>query len=161
MSDRYDGLSLPELLDLMHPIVEPATISWMPETVGWWIAAGWVAAVVLVLAWHWRRSSLENRYRREAEVELDAIADASRSDPEVAAQAIAVLLKRTALSAFPREQVAALTGADWAEFLVRTTNRDPTVARDATRLSDAAYRPGADGQQLVEAARRWIRVHRV
>jgi hypothetical protein len=161
MSARYADLSLPELLDLMHPIVEPDAVPLLPQTPGWWIVFGWLAGLILLLAWHWRRRWLRNRYRREAEAELDAIALTVDTEPRLAAEAIAELLKRTALSAFPRERVAALTGPEWAEFLVQTAGNDPAVADGAERLSEAAYRANADGHPLIAAARCWIRVHRV
>lgn len=161
MSDRYADLSLPELLDLMHPIVEPDAVSWLPQTPGWWIVLGWSLGCGLLLIRHRRRRAAKNRYRRAAEAELDAIAIVSDSDPLHAAEAIAELLKRTALSAFPRDRVATLTGPEWAAFLVRSAGNDESIAAVAARLSEAAYRPDADGRQLIEAARRWIRRHRV
>ena len=91
---------------------------------------------------------------------LDGIAARAASDPSGSAQEIAALLKRTALAASPREAVASLYGADWAAFLCRTAGNDAEVAAAADRLALSTYRADADGRELVNSARRWIRLHR-
>ena len=32
---EYERLNLPQLLDLMHDLVEPEAVAWTPQTVGW------------------------------------------------------------------------------------------------------------------------------
>lgn len=160
MNSQYEGLSLPELLDLMHEIVVPNPVSWLPATEGWWALSGWAIAMSAIAllqlrAW-WRR----NRYRREAVAELDVIARKADADPAVAAADIAALIKRTALAAFPREQVASLYGTQWAQFISATAGNDPVVADLVEQISVAAYRSDVDGRMLINPARRWIQVHR-
>ncbi len=159
MNEEYRGLNLPQLLDLMHALVEPEPVSWMPQTVGWWVLAAWVVVGAGLLAWHaygvWRR----NRYRQEALAALDAIEARARAG-ESSAEPVAVLLKRTALAAYPREEVARLYGADWARFLGESSGNDPVVASSAEHLANAAYRADVDATALIEPARRWIEVHR-
>jgi hypothetical protein len=71
----------------------------------------------------------QNRYRREAIAELarheENLRDAARR--ATALVAVAELLKRTAITAFPREQVAGLTGAAWFAFLDRTGPVPPSI----------------------------------
>jgi hypothetical protein len=157
---QYDGLNLPELLDRMHGLAMPEPVPWLPQTPGWWIVLGWLVAVLLLVAWQVARRRRRNRYRRDALAELRAIETDSRTDPAVAAQRIAGVLKRTALVAYPREQVAALYGSDWARFLRESSDDDPQVAGDADLLATAAYRPDTDPKALAGPARRWIRRHR-
>jgi hypothetical protein len=71
-----------------------------------------------------------------------------------------VLLKQAALAAYPRADIAALYGADWARFLNESASKDPLVAEASMRLATASYRPDADGRELISPARRWIQVHR-
>jgi hypothetical protein len=155
----YEGRNLPQLLDLMHEVVTPEPVSWLPQTVGWWVVAGWLSALVLLGALHgylkWRR----NRYRRDALAELRAIEQQSPID-NVSARSIAELLKRTALAAYPREQVAPLYGAEWAGFLRESAGDDEIVTAEAERLATMAYRPDSDVSTLIRPARRWIEVHR-
>lgn len=156
----YDGLNLPQLLELMHELEMPEPVSMVPQTPGWWVLAGWFAAVVLVVAARLAGRRRRNRYRREAASLLDGIAARAASDPSGSAQEIAALLKRTALAAYPREAVASLYGADWAAFLCRTSGHDAEVVAAADQLAFSAYRADADGGGLIRPARRWIRLHR-
>lgn len=159
MSD-YDGLNLPDLMALMHELVMPEPVSWLPETPGWWVAFGWLSVIAVIGATEVVRRRRRNRYRREATMLLKAIELQLHSEPAAVAAQIAALLKRTALVAYPRPTVAHLYGAEWARFLRETVSDDPEVAAAAERLASAAYRPDADGMSLVKPAQRWIRIHR-
>ena len=157
---QYDGLNLPQLLDLMHGLVMPEPVAWLPTTPGWWIVLGWLLAMLLLGGWRllqrWRR----NRYRRDALAELKQIEGNAGLAPNEVAHSVAALLKRTALVAYPREDVASLHGSDWATFLKQSSRDDRQIADAAERLAAAAYRPDADGAALSRPARRWIRLHR-
>lgn len=157
---RYEGLDLPQLLQLMHPLVDPAVVPMLPATPGWWIVLAWIFAVALLTVLHFRRRHRRNRYRREALRELDAIDREQALSKEQSAQLIAAVLKRAALAAYPRDEVAALATQEWAAFLSRSTNDDRKVAAAAPMLAASAYSPDADGRALIAPARRWIRLHR-
>ena len=156
----YEGLNLPRLLELMHEIVVPEPTSRLPEGPGWWILAGWLLAVVAIGLRAGIDRRRRNRYRREAATLLDGIEAAAGNDPAGAAAEIAIILKQTALAAYPRADVAALCGDDWARFLSESAGNDPAVAEASGKLAVAAWHPDADGRELVAAARHWIRVHR-
>ena len=157
---KYDGLNLPQLLNLMHELVMPEPVAWLPQTPGWWIVLGWLIAVLFLLAWQFARRRRRNRYRRDALAELRSIAAQPELGPEESAQHVAALLKRTALAAYSREDVAALYGRDWAQFLKDSSGNDRQVTAAADMLAAAAYRPDADGADLARPASRWIRLHR-
>lgn len=154
--NRFDGLSLSQLLDLLHEIVPPEAVSWLPQTSGWLILGAWLAAIIVIGLRHWLALRRRNRYRRVALAELDRIA--GRADGTAAD--VALLVKRTALAAYPRERVASLSGAEWAAFLSSSTGDDPVVAGGAEPIASAAYRADAYSGPLIEPARRWIRMHR-
>ena len=120
----YEGLNLPQLLELMHELVMPEPVSRAPEGPGWWILFGWFAIVVVVIV----RAAIErrrrNRYRREAMARLDQVEAAASEDPSAAAAEVAVILKQAALAAYPRADVAALYGKDWARFLNQSASND-------------------------------------
>lgn len=157
---QYDGLNLPQLLELMHGLVMPDPVPWSPETPGWWILFGWLLGMLFIAGYSFVQQRRRNRYRRQALAVLSAIDREVDLHPAESAQRIAALLKRTALAAYPRQQVASLFGGEWAKFLVATTNHDRQVAEAADRLAAAAYRDDADGRELIGPARRWIRLHR-
>ena len=104
-----------------------------------------------------------NRYRREALSELKRIeAGAATSAPAELAAALASLVRRTALAAFPREQVASLTNAAWLSFLDRTDGRRTFSEGPGRALETSAYRqaPAMDSSGLISAVRSWIKLHR-
>ena len=158
--NRFDGLNLPQLLDLIHDLVRPEPIAWTPQTIGWAVILVWVVVVIALVVLHriqiWRR----NKYRREALAELRQIGQQQVLDQQAMAYSIARLIKRTALAAFAREQVADLYGKDWADFLRSSSGNDQLIERNADALGDAAYARTANGQDLLAPAQRWIKVHR-
>src|SRR5260221_8720813 len=91
----------------LKDIATPPPVSWFPQTWGWMALAVLLAAVVLALLVRQVRRYRANRYRREALLELKALEHEIR-DPTTrreAVQALAALLKRTALGAWPRADV--------------------------------------------------------
>lgn len=143
----------PADLSNLRDLALPPAVSWWPPAPGWWIlaAAGLtVAAIVIATA---VASHRRNAYRREA---LQALASADLP-------AISTILKRAALTAWPREQVAALSGAAWFGFLDRTGRMTAFTAGAGRDLETAAFggNVSADAAEAVrQAARTWLREHR-
>jgi hypothetical protein len=156
----YEGLNLPQLLELMHELVMPAPISRLPEGPGWWVLCSWLALVAAILVKALLDRRRRNRYRREAIAQLDRIEAAAGDNPAAAAAQVAVLLKQAALAAYPRADVAALYGKDWARFLNASASNDPIIEKASMQLATAAFHPDADGRNLIVPARRWIMLHR-
>ena len=90
MSEKYEGLNLPQLLDLMHDIVMPESVAMTPQTDGWLVVAGWSAAVAALAAIKIAQRRRRNRYRRDALAELDRI----DTNSDTAAGDIASIVKR-------------------------------------------------------------------
>lgn len=134
--------------EAMQGLILPPPVSFWPATPAWFVLFAVLAALMLWIAWRaWRRWRT-NAYRRQA---LRAL-ETARQPAEIAA-----ILKRTALAAWPRAEVAALSGADWAAFLQRTAPNAKLDATVAQRLASLAYAP-ASLDARGDAAR-WIRVH--
>ncbi len=160
--------SVETALRTLHDITTPALVSWLPQSWGW--AALAIAFGLALLIWLIRslRRYRRNAYRREALRLLDVAAEDIRNSPisEAGLQEVAELLKRTALSAWPREKVASLSGPDFARFLTQSApNMDEQAL--ATLLDDLEYRasdpvtPHPDDRQIIETARDWIENHHV
>jgi hypothetical protein len=155
-------VSDPASLQNLHDIVVPAPVDWWPPAPGWYLLAAVLAVALLLLAvkgWrHWRR----NRYRGEA---LKEIARLRRAGVNADLQGLPELLKRAALSAWPRAAVAGLTGPDWHRFL------DAGVARPCfcgevgpilDRLAYGGEPPGANEvNRALDAAEAWLKQHKV
>lgn len=160
-------------LEKLHPLLEPAPPSWMPQTVGWAVLA---AALLLLGAWlgwrAWQRWQAR-RYRRLAARRLQQLRALLKSGQTAPAQRLAAarelpaLVRRLALAHAPREQIAPLQGPDWARWLDRSLpGADAAFERGAgRRLGDWAYLPESalpwpelDG--LLALIERWIHEHR-
>ncbi|WP_127115947.1 DUF4381 domain-containing protein [Shimia sediminis] len=150
---QTEGLNLVEMLDLLEPIPEPPPISMIPATKGWiWLTL----LILLAFAWALRsylRHRQANAYRRAALAELDK----ARGDPA----RIAAILRRTALVAFARRDVAPLVGQDWLRFLNETCPGAAFTGEVGVALTEAPYRDnGSSSPDLVHQCRLWIRKHR-
>lgn len=153
----------PASLDNLRDIVLPPPAPWLPPAVGWRIIAAALAAAAVIALWRAVRRWRANAYRREALRRLGAV-DASGESPASAAADLLAILKRAALAAYPRAAVANLTGPQWAGFLDDTGGtKDFTAgpARDLWPLAYGAPAGGADLGGAFDAARRWLRRHRV
>lgn len=145
------GLNLVEMLDLLQPIPEPEPISMIPVTQGWlWLALTlFVCLVWFVFAI--RRRFRSNAYRRAALRELDA----AGNDPA----RIATILRRTALVAYPRQEVVPLMGEAWLHFLNETCPGVSFDGETGAALVQAPYRGAEPDAELERQSRHWIRKH--
>ncbi len=158
--EELEGLNLTELVERMVAPIEPPPVSLWPQTIGWLVVAGFVCGVAMIVGAHaWVRYR-RNAYRRAALRELAAIEADSAGDARARAARVAGVVKRAALVAYPRPEVAGLYGAEWRAFLERSagTRLDPV---GLAGFGDAAYRDGtaADLAPMLGVARAWIGGH--
>lgn len=132
-------------LDKLHDIVSPPEPGIWPPASGVWVALGLVAVLLVVLCVWLVRRRRRGAYRRAG---LALLANAAT------AHDISVVLKRVALVAFPRPEVAPLHGQDWVDFLHRTGPR----AEFDFLLADDPRQPVPTAARA--SAARWIRRHR-
>jgi len=156
-------------LEKLADVVSPPPPDWLPRTWGWAIVG---LLLLMLLAWalrRWHRQRVANRYRREALAELARLQPRLAADDTAArAQALAdavELLKRVALAAFPRPQVAALNGPRWVAFLREHAGHARLDDASLRWIETAEYRtapPSADeARALGRTVRQWIEAHRV
>jgi Domain of unknown function (DUF4381) len=141
----------------------PREVSLWPQT---WEAR---TAIVLLLAgliaavWRFVHDRRVNRYRREALAELNLMGEANASDREKKLTRLTLLVRRTALAAFPREQVASLAGPAWLSFLDRSYGGQEFSQGIGRLLVSGPYQQAqpdeAQLQSLSGLVRRWIRGH--
>ena len=158
----------PAALQSLRELPLPDAVSYAPQTIGWLFVALLLIGLMLALAWRaWRRYE-RARYRREALAELGRL-EAKLNDDATRGAALAgigPLIKRTALAAAPRAQVASLSGAAWLEYLRTHGAFDD---ESGALLYTASYAPAAriatispqQAQRLAQAARDWIESHHV
>jgi len=158
----------PASLQNLNDIILPASVGWWPLATGWYVLFG---ISMIILAWFSYQSIrrwFADRYRRAALNELRSIEEGIRSAAkrDSSLRQIPILLKRTALSAYQRDQVASLSGKDWHDFL-NTTLRTPVFSESISSILDKlSYTSGdlssVDSQAvtaLLNASKKWLQHH--
>lgn len=152
---------LADLIDI--PL--PQEVSLLPQTWPLRIAIVLIAVLVVWTIWRFVHHRCANRYRREALSELDRIGQTSDAAPRRLADQLALLVRRTALGAFPRETIAPLTGTAWLAFLDRSYGGDEFSRGVGRWIVSGPYQQTEPGRDELNALRalvdRWIRVHHV
>ena len=135
----------------------PDPMHWWPPAPGWWLLLFAVPALLALLFWLWRWVR-RMTVGKLALAELESIAQ-SNADARDKVQQLAILLRRIALSLYPREQVASLVGEQWLTFLDGPLG-DNSFSQGAGRLLiDAPYRREVqtDLDALYALCRLWIK----
>jgi LPXTG-motif cell wall-anchored protein len=148
-------------------IALPAPISWMPQTWGWMALAGLLLAAGGWLMLRKIRRYAANRYRREALGELARLELRLADDRErgEALAALPELLKRVALTAWQRTEVATLSGQAWVVFLRKHAGPEGFPDLAANLIDDLEYRTrrptlnAEEGLAVAKAVRKWIEGH--
>ena len=144
----------------IEELIAPPPVSWLPVTLGWKLLAACAVALALWYGLKALRRWRGNRYRRDA---LRQLRELAARDCEDRLPAIAVLLKSTALAAWPRREVAPLSGAAWVAWL--ECAGAVFSPRSRSLLAGEQYMRGADVnagdiELLSSEAAAWIRNHR-
>lgn len=158
----------PASLQNLNDIVLPTAVNWWPLAAGWYVLLG---SFLLAVAWfgyqawkHWGN----NRYRRAALNELQLLTATIQTTEkhDASLRQLPVLLKRTALSAYPRDIVAPLSGDDWYQFLNAQLKKPSFTATSTGLLDNISYSSGdlssIDSQAtttLLNAIKHWLRYH--
>lgn len=162
----------------LHDIVLPAPVGYLPQTIGWVILLGLAIGIAVWLGVVVRRRRRARRYRELALADLEALrrryqegVEQEGVEQESVRQevfaALPELVKRTALVAFPRPEVASLNGEAWLEFLNRTYGGAGFTDGPGRWLPDLAYASGGGGPipdddevaRLTSLVGTWIRNH--
>ena len=159
----------PASLQNLNDIVMPSSVPWWPLATGWYVL---MALLLLLLGWaiyQFARNWIANRYRRSALKDLQALARGIKTPAEkdVCLKQIPPLLKRTALSVYPRGRVAGLSGESWYLFLNSTTDMSSFTHSTFETLNQISYSTGDLGDineqatsDLVRACEHWLKRHR-
>jgi hypothetical protein len=158
-------------LQNLHDIVVPTPVSWLPPAPGWY-ALG--LTLLLFLLWGavlWYRRWQRNAYRRQALAELARIENALAEDsaPHLLLPRLPELVKRTALAAYGRGEVAFLCGRPWLDFLDHSSDKPLFSGENGRLLLTCSYgsAPLLDGvsreqvRNLCRDIHNWLAGHRV
>ncbi|MGM0767177.1 MAG: DUF4381 domain-containing protein [Pseudomonadota bacterium] len=145
-------------LNQLRDIHLPDTGGFWPPAPGWWVLLALVliiviAGIVLVRRWQHR-----NRWLRVARRELEHLARTHAADPRWFAE-LNALLKQCARIRYPRAHPEALSGQQWAEFLLKTSPKDRVASRPIVEaMVSSSWQPeaSADPQRALAFARLWL-----
>ena len=150
----------PDPLAQLRDIHLPEPVSWWPPAPGWWGLALFVLALFGLGAYLLFLSLQKKHHRKAALKELALLK--KNSDPRIALEQIAALLRRVAIQSFGRKEVVGLTGRKWLELLDRTGGTDQFSCGAGEALGENLYR--ADCRitidPIFQIAERWIRCHK-
>src|ERR1700744_6484859 len=108
-------------------LIEPPRIAFTFGAPGWDVLGALLLVLAIVIVWLGVRHYKKNRYRRKALALLG-----SASDP----YAINMILKRVAMTAFPRDTSVALRGTEWIAFLNASRRKKIFDETDAQVIGD-------------------------
>lgn len=156
-------------LDNLHDIISPPALPLYPPAPGWFVVGFLLVCAIFWFAGKWYVKRKKNAYRRDALLELNHLEQALKNGgslPETLLK-LPELLKRTALSAYGREEVASLTSMSWLTFLesrcpeTRFTNRygELMIAVSYKRPETIAPVSKRDIKAVLALTRKWIIKH--
>jgi len=147
-------------LERLHDIVAPPPVPWWPPAPGWYVLGGVLFFLLALGLVAWLQQYRANAYRREALRELDALEEKQQW------QELSVLLKRVALSAFPRTEVASLTGESWMAWLNQHGGGKEVSPELGRMFTEKVYHPASkathaeqDWRDAAASVRNWIQAH--
>ena len=138
----------------------------LPDPIGWWpLAPGWWGLLVLLISLIGILVYVIRRRRRVTPIKL-ALAELAQleANPDLSTreqlEALSILMRRVALTLYPRDEVAGRVGEDWLNWLDRTGG-EPAFQQEAGRLlADLPYRPAQSEAEVIELFRlchQWIK----
>jgi len=165
MNPDLDNLNSAQLdLSQLRDIHMPASISMWPPAPGWWMLLG---LMLLAVAGYWlvRRFRQRNAWRRDALAQLATLHKQYELEELPAHNVVSelsVLLRRIAVSCFPREASASLSGDEWLAFLERQSNKGASFQAKLGRLlivvpyAHTTIISPEEMNSLLEFCREWI-----
>ncbi len=141
----------PSQLELpLKDIHLPPPVGWWPPAPGWWLLSLALCGLGYAAFRSWRRLRQPN-IRRLGLRELAKLEDDKKLSPLQKAQQLSMLLRRAALTVYPREQIAGLQGRDWLEWLEGVLADGRFTDGPGQALVDAPYRPELQQPEGLEA----------
>ena len=141
----------------------PEPITWWPLAPGWWLLLGLLIVGVLLVLFLKKRH-YQRRFKRASLHELQKIRDRWQESQNLTqlVKAISALLRRTAISYYPRQNIAGLTDADWLRFLDATNAQKDDFSKGVGKVLRSApyvktvHDNEVDAQALLTLTERWL-----
>lgn len=149
---------------LIKDIVPPNPIPFSFNTYGWHIMEGLTVLVLFGLIILYLYNRKKNAYRREALSDLIKVTAFSPND----ILAIDTILKRTAITAYPKDNAGSLISDDWYNYLAGKVKKQIINIKEFQSVHLYMYSGNKDYiinektfKNFVEFSKYWIRKHAV
>ncbi len=144
-----------------HDIITPDPISMFPVSDGYVVLLLLLAAALFPLSLYAYKYYTRNIYRKEALNEIKQIKSADMP-PDKELTSTLQLLKRVAIVAYSREEVASLSGKQWWQFLKAKSHITPDDHLDA--YCESIYLSNRvltyeKNDTVIKYAKKWIKKH--
>ena len=153
------GKALAQLKDIHLP----ETINWWPPAIGWWLLMLMVIATTTAIIYRLIKHKKRQRYRKQAITLLDECYQqwCVSNNSAHCFDTINMLLKRTALTAFPGSDATALHGQQWLNFLNQKCSANPFSSALIDDFSQCQYqcKITIDIEQFYRCSHQWIKCH--
>ncbi len=139
----------------------PEAVSCWPLAPGWWIIIGLVIliiAVTIVLYRRRKRYLSSPAYQSGLELEKLKQAYAINSDDLQLIRTLSSLIRRVAISVYPRIDAASLSGERWLAFLDQVMPDQPFSKGPGQVLASGPYQTDVniDANRMIELTKAWI-----
>lgn len=132
-----------------HALNQLRDIHLPPPVSNWPPAPGWVILISIVLIVlthilfgiyeHWQNQRAKRKTLKK--LEIIKAQYQQHQNATITTRALSTLLRRAALAAFPREEIAGLHGKPWLEFLNKTGKTQAFTTGPGRHLIEAPYAP--------------------
>ena len=157
--EELEKLPLYELISMLDDVNAGQSISYVPSTPVWpWIFLG-ISLMAAFFGFRLLKHLRKERYRKLACLEIESLADLK--GPAFVIQ-VSQIMKKTALTAYPRKQIAQLHGQKWLRFLELSCKGTQFTQGIGQALAASSYMPVADvdEKELGVLAKKWVKTHK-
>ena len=138
----------------------PESISWWPPAIGWWILALLIPITFVFLIWLYKRITRRTAVRVAKKYVTAIKLDTTRDDFQKICD-LSVLVRRTAISHYPRSETAGLLGKQWLAFLDTPMNDKRFSEGVGQLLMAAPYRKSGTEDlkinELIRLCEDWLK----
>jgi len=142
----------------LRDIQIPDAIGLWPPAIGWWILAVLIP-LLLYLSYKLYKYLTRKTALKAVKKQLKALKMNTQLDDKLKLIELSSLMRRTAVSIFPRTEVASLTANTWLDFLDKHSNTPLFNSETGRLLIDAAYRKSPNLNELTalfDLCENWI-----
>ena len=125
----------------------PPAISWWPPAIGWWVLA-LLIPLCFYLSYRLYKHLTRKTALKSAKKHLKLLRENQQISKQEKLVALSSLMRRTAVSLYPRTEVASLTGEDWLNFLDESVANRGFNSDTGWLFTDALYSQNTDTQYL-------------